>query len=258
MSRIRSVKPEWLEDELALACSDARVLSIGLMLLADDHGRGRAHPDMLLARVFPGKTFETLASDLEDLARHRYMVLYELDGQKYFAIRSWAKHQKVDHPGAEKVLAPESEGSIIHATLEEFAKCSDGLAKAIEKLAKARASRASSPNLLSSDLPTDPPDRLGATHKRRSKAGTWRRVPEDWQPTDEHRAIAADLRVNFELEFAKFRDHEFAAARKDANAAFRNWLRAARPASVGAMPRVQPPRQPDTGVRPSRAATEGT
>jgi hypothetical protein len=258
MSRIRSVKPEWLEDELALACSDARVLSIGLMLLADDHGRGRAHPDMLLARVFPGKTFETLANALEDLARLRYMVLYEVDGQKYFAIRSWAKHQKVDHPGTEKVPGPESESVVIYSTLKAFAVGSDSFAKAIESLDIARASRASSPNLLSSVLPTDPPDRLGAPRKRRSRVGTWRRVPEDWQPTDEHRALASGLRVSFELELAKFRDHEFAAARKDANAAFRNWLRAARPAPIAAVSRAQQPRQPDNGVRPSRAATEGT
>ena len=40
--RIRSIKPEWLEDErMVMASSDARVLSIALILMADDYGNGR-------------------------------------------------------------------------------------------------------------------------------------------------------------------------------------------------------------------------
>jgi hypothetical protein len=105
--RIRSVKPEWLEDELlALASSDARVLSIGLMLLADDHGRGRASRVMLAGQVFPGHPRETLDKALEELRAIRYVVTYEVEGQSYFWIRNWAKHQKVDHPSAPKIPAP--------------------------------------------------------------------------------------------------------------------------------------------------------
>jgi hypothetical protein len=104
--RIRSIKPEWLEDErMALASAEARVLSIALLLLADDHGRGRASRTMLLGRVFPGKAPDTLAKALEELAGW-FVRFYELDGQSYFEIKNWEKHQKVDKPGKPRVPAP--------------------------------------------------------------------------------------------------------------------------------------------------------
>ncbi len=98
--RIRSLKPEWLEDEPLVACSsDARVLSAALIVLADDYGNGRGGELFLTSRVFPGKSRETLARALEELVRIRYVELYEIDGQRYFSIRNWKKHQRVDHPG---------------------------------------------------------------------------------------------------------------------------------------------------------------
>jgi hypothetical protein len=62
--------------------------------------------------------------------------------------------------------------------------------------------------------------------RKTSKARTtWRRVPEAWQPNDAQRKLATELGVNVELELAKFRDHEFAKPKTDADAAFRTWLR---------------------------------
>lgn len=110
MNRIRTVKPEWLEDErLALASSDARVLSIALILLSDDYGNGRAAPVQLAGRVFPGKVLETLAKALEELVNVRYVRLYSIDGQRYYSIRNWAKHQRVDKPGKPQVPGPPEE-----------------------------------------------------------------------------------------------------------------------------------------------------
>lgn len=107
MSRIRSIKPEWLDDErLALASSDARTLSIALLLLADDYGNGRAAKVLLAGRVFPGKPIETLANALEELAKVRFVQVYEADGQQYFSIRNWSKHQRVDKPGKPQVPGP--------------------------------------------------------------------------------------------------------------------------------------------------------
>lgn len=82
------------------------------------------------------------------------------------------------------------------------------------------------------------------TGKRKSKTRTvrWRRVPEDWSPDLDHVRIARETGVDLALELAKFRDHEFARARTDADATFRNWLRNARP---GAMSTRAPNRAED-------------
>lgn len=105
--RIRTVKPEWLEDEkIALASSDARVLSIALVLLADDYGNGRAHPGLLRGRVFQGGTNDQVSVALNELVAIRFIDLYESEGQRYFSIRNWNKHQRVDKPGKARVPSP--------------------------------------------------------------------------------------------------------------------------------------------------------
>lgn len=66
----------------------------------------------------------------------------------------------------------------------------------------------------------------GVTSVTRRKR--WRKVPDDWEPKGTHRSMAAARGIDFDLELAKFRDHEFASAKSDADATFRNWLRSAR------------------------------
>lgn len=117
--RIRTIKPEWLEDELLSSASpEARVLSIALLLLADDFGNGRAGIAQLAGRVFPGKVLETVAKALEELEALRFVVRYELDGQRYFSIRNWAKHQKVDKVGKPRVPGPPGALANVPETVE--------------------------------------------------------------------------------------------------------------------------------------------
>ena len=100
--RIRTIKPEWLEDEIALQDSDTRVASIGLILLADDHGRGRANEVILGSAIFPG-SHEKIRETLARLSRLGFLSLYEVRGQVYFQIMNWARHQRVDKPGKPRV-----------------------------------------------------------------------------------------------------------------------------------------------------------
>lgn len=104
MPRIRTVKPEWLDDELALCSPAARVVSIALILLADDHGRGRGNEQILASRIFPSDP-GIFASALGELATLGFVHLYEVDGRRYYEIQNWRKHQRVDKPG--KPLYPE-------------------------------------------------------------------------------------------------------------------------------------------------------
>jgi hypothetical protein len=110
--RIRSIKPEWLEDEkLAELSPHARVMSIALLLMADDYGNGRANLRMLAPRVFPFSSEPVVdgAEALLELVHADYVRLYEVDGQRYYNVRNWEKHQRVDKPG--KPIAPEFPGT---------------------------------------------------------------------------------------------------------------------------------------------------
>jgi hypothetical protein len=62
---------------------------------------------------------------------------------------------------------------------------------------------------------------------RKPKPVRWRKVPESWQPNEGHQKLAADHGVNLAAELPKFRDHEFAQPKSDADACFRTWLRTA-------------------------------
>jgi hypothetical protein len=119
--RIRTIKPEWLEDELLAGASDAaRVLSVALILMADDYGCGRASLAEVamqawrfdMSREDGAKAPETLARAsraLRELSDMGFVVLYSVGGQRYFAIRTWEKHQKVDHRGKRRIPVPPSE-----------------------------------------------------------------------------------------------------------------------------------------------------
>jgi hypothetical protein len=62
---------------------------------------------------------------------------------------------------------------------------------------------------------------------KRGRVVAWRRFPLGWSPTEAHRKLAADLRVNLEVELEKIRDFEFSRPRRDPDATFRTWLRTA-------------------------------
>lgn len=141
MPRIRTIKPEWLDDEKLAAADDAaRVLSVGLIVLADDYGRGRANKVWLGAQVWSymesgidrmGK----VAAALVCLARIGYITLYAVREESYYAIRNWQKHQKVDHPGRARVPAPEDPGArILVEELRELPQSSAILASPRETL----------------------------------------------------------------------------------------------------------------------------
>jgi hypothetical protein len=130
--RIRTVKPEWLEDELLAAASDeARVLSVALILMADDHGRGRAS----IASIASGAWCYQMEQDggerapeilarasraLHELVAIGFVRLYDVARQRYFELPNWTKHQRVDKPSKPRVPTPDhpdSRGIITFASL---------------------------------------------------------------------------------------------------------------------------------------------
>lgn len=58
----------------------------------------------------------------------------------------------------------------------------------------------------------------------KAKAKRWTFVPDDWHPTEAHRAKARELGVSLDEQLALFRAHEFRAPKTDADRAFHGWL----------------------------------
>ncbi|MFA5235216.1 MAG: hypothetical protein WC390_12535, partial [Sulfurimonas sp.] len=83
--RIRTIKPELLEDEKTSALDhESFRLFVGLILLADDYGNARASGRYLNGAVFHscGRVKGAVA-DLNELARVGLVALYEGGGQAY-------------------------------------------------------------------------------------------------------------------------------------------------------------------------------
>lgn len=127
--RIRTIKPEWLDDELMANASDeARVLSVALILMADDHGRGRASIATIASGAWryqmerndgaqAGEVLAKASRALRELLDIGFVRVYEVSKQRYYELPNWTRHQKVDKPGQPRVPAPESqENAAIHET----------------------------------------------------------------------------------------------------------------------------------------------
>jgi hypothetical protein len=107
--RIRSIKPELLDDELAAGLSDAAWrLWISSWLLADDYGNARAGEKYLAAQVWHD-TSKKVARPLGELIEKGFVEPYSCDGQRYVHIRGWTKHQRIDNAGKARMPAPDSD-----------------------------------------------------------------------------------------------------------------------------------------------------
>ena len=95
MPRIRTVKPEFFaHEELGRTPFAARLLAIGLMQIADGHGRMRWIPKAIDAHVFPWDdvSLEPLAVALEGAG---FLVRYTADGRRYGVLPNFRKHQRI-------------------------------------------------------------------------------------------------------------------------------------------------------------------
>jgi hypothetical protein len=111
--RIRSIKPEILDDEQVSTLSDeAWRMWVSMWLLADDCGNCRAGDRYLASLVWQDSTRSPrVAEILRELLGSRVEV-YEVNGERYAHIRNWEKHQRIDNAGKPRVPRPDDENSI--------------------------------------------------------------------------------------------------------------------------------------------------
>lgn len=95
----RIIKESIRTSETVAALSDFEFrLWIGLIVSADDAGRGDARPAIIKGLVFPLRervTVRDIDAALHGLAAKGCVSLYEVDGKPYFWFPSWAEHQRI-------------------------------------------------------------------------------------------------------------------------------------------------------------------
>lgn len=136
--RIRTIKPEWLLSEsIASLSADARVLSVGLILMSDDEGRGRAGLPTIVAEVWryhasPEQCSETYVrahGALTELSGAGFVELYEVGGKPYFQLPGFKTHQVINRPSSSKIPPPCRDSRRTHGGLTEPSVTEQGTGK---------------------------------------------------------------------------------------------------------------------------------
>lgn len=118
--RIRTIKPEVLDDELACALTDLswRVW-VSLWVLCDDFGNVRASPKYLAAQIWQDtarvndavRALEELSTKTVDPGQKPMIFLYGVDGQTYAHIKGFDKHQRQDNRSKKPRVPSPPEGA---------------------------------------------------------------------------------------------------------------------------------------------------
>lgn len=155
--RIRTVKPEHAQDERVGRLSrDARLLFFtGLVTMADDEGRLRAMPALIIGHVFPydaDVTSAKLRKWLDEIEREGMIVRYEHQGTPYIAIRRWKRHQRIDRPAESTLPAPPDPGLVAENSTNDR-RMIDEASSSVPAASRARADRIGSGSGTEAPLP---------------------------------------------------------------------------------------------------------
>lgn len=121
MARIRTIKPEFWDDEkLATIPRDARLLFIGMWNFSDDYSVVKGHPSWLRNKIFPYDDIKQAVFNewLECLVRIRAIIPFDHNGEKFFYIRTFKDHQNINRPSA--MRNPEAPQDILESNHSLF------------------------------------------------------------------------------------------------------------------------------------------
>lgn len=99
MARIRTIKPEFWEDEkIAQLSMPCRLFYIGTWNYADDAGVFRANTALLKSKIFPYDDIRTseIQKYLDALVEARMILPISHNGESFYVIRTFRSHQKFD------------------------------------------------------------------------------------------------------------------------------------------------------------------
>ena len=117
MGRIRTIKPEFFTSpDVAALDHFTRLVFIGVWTHCDDHGRCLYDPRLIRAALFAlddGVSPEDLRKSLETLHEGGQVVIYDHGNRAYLEVAKWADHQRVSHPGKDRLPASSHPDSIL-------------------------------------------------------------------------------------------------------------------------------------------------
>ena len=99
MARIRTIKPEFWEDEkLAKLPVQARLLFIGTWNFADDNGALLANPVLMKSHIFPYEDIgiSTISEWIDMLVENGMLIRTTYNSKDYLVIRKFLIHQKIN------------------------------------------------------------------------------------------------------------------------------------------------------------------
>jgi hypothetical protein len=118
MARIRYLKPDFFKDEdIKELPFEARLFYQGLWVQADREGRGEDRPERLKIEIMPydevdaEKIMQLLACPKKN-GKRPFIVRYQIDGERYYQIINWQKHQKPHKTERDSVIPPAPKESV--------------------------------------------------------------------------------------------------------------------------------------------------
>lgn len=115
ITRIRSVRPEFFDDETLLELPrDVRMTFLGLQAYADDYGREKSNSVIAKGAIWPldeDITPEVMDQHMLQLEAAGFIELYTVAKRSYYQIVDWTDWQRVDRPSKSTRIPPPPEPS---------------------------------------------------------------------------------------------------------------------------------------------------
>jgi hypothetical protein len=98
----------WANEKFAELPAMARLLQIGLINLADDQGRRKAHPSYLRSQLFAydDVSLGDMTKWLEMIMTNGTIVIYEADGKDYLQLVNWWDYQSLQYAQPSELPCP--------------------------------------------------------------------------------------------------------------------------------------------------------
>jgi DnaD/phage-associated family protein len=109
VARKRMIDPNiWTSEDVARLTIFERLLLIGMFSNSDDYGKGRANTTFLRSIIFPydDVDLKKIEEALGRIKANIGIILYEINGSKYYKFLNWVKWQKVEKPQPSKIPEP--------------------------------------------------------------------------------------------------------------------------------------------------------